>query len=284
MAVAALSVGALSPHLPRVPEPSLEDPRRSFRFSELLEEQDEHHEKLKGIAGVDHFRAHHVSELSPLWGSAQKGTGEHWGSAQKGADETLLRSTHPFLKQTAPEGGRSMTPSTPGKLIRSLSGDDKASAEFKKNLRKQTKEESPSQFARSALRAHDLPQFLFPVKSAVEFSISTDNKMRMVLDHPLEVVLDGHHIRFHGVITADISFGKLRHIKGVNLKKLLVWLPVDSISLLYPQGTSAQSLVRAVHFHAGPVNLDIPSACFLESLEEGSTKVHHHSRVRHHQH
>lgn len=272
MAPQALSVRTLSPRQPRDPEAPLED-QRSFRFPEVLGEQDEHQDKLKNIADIDHFQDHDFPKDLPPW-----------GFAQKGADEALFRSTHPFLRQTAPEGGRPPTPSTPGRLIRSLSGDDEASAEFKKNLQRQREEDSPSQFARSALRAHDLPQFLFPVKSAVEFSISADNKMRMVLDHPVEVVLDGHHISFHRVITADISFGKLRHIKGVSLKKLLLWLPVDSISLRYHEGASGHSFERAVHFHAGPVNLDIPSVCFLESLDEGSTKVPHHGRVRHHHH
>ncbi|CAI7764380.1 unnamed protein product [Closterium sp. NIES-53] len=75
------------------------------------------------------------------------------------------------------------------------------------------------------------------------------------LSHSVERNIHGNLVRYSSEVRGTICRGKITNLKGVHVRRLMLWLSVDSIE-------TREANPSDIHFRVGPVSEGIPRSAF----------------------
>ncbi|KAG6528780.1 hypothetical protein ZIOFF_010965 [Zingiber officinale] len=107
------------------------------------------------------------------------------------------------------------------------------------------------------LKKFGLPKGLLP-HSAKNYSLAQDGSFVVRFKHPCYVMFTDELVYYEDTITGHISYGSLSGIKGIQVEKLFVWLPISSFIAV------ADADSKAIQVNMGFLTETIPWKKFKE--------------------
>ncbi|KAJ0238647.1 hypothetical protein HA466_0238250 [Hirschfeldia incana] len=95
------------------------------------------------------------------------------------------------------------------------------------------------------LPKYGLPSGLLP-DSVTKFTLSDDGRFVVYLAKPCEIEFD-YRVRYDETVSGRISYGSITELKGIQVKRLFIWLDVDEIKVDLPPTDS-------IYFKVGFIN------------------------------
>ncbi|CAI5480999.1 unnamed protein product [Closterium sp. Yama58-4] len=109
--------------------------------------------------------------------------------------------------------------------------------------------------ASQALQENGLPPGLLPLQEVVQSTNTRTGPFQVKLSHSVERKIHGNLVRYSSEVRGTICRGKITNLKGVHVRRLMLWLSVDSIE-------SKEANSSDIHFRVGPVSEGIPRSAF----------------------
>lgn len=98
-----------------------------------------------------------------------------------------------------------------------------------------------------------LPQGLLP-DSVVSYTLHDDGRFVVVLPKPCYIQFD-YLVYYDKTITGKLSYGSITNLKGIQVKRFLLWFDVDEIKVdLLPSGS--------IYFQVGFINKKLDAGQF----------------------
>ncbi|CAI5475680.1 unnamed protein product [Closterium sp. Yama58-4] len=113
---------------------------------------------------------------------------------------------------------------------------------------------SPLQIAHAILKEHNLPHGLLPMESLADISFNSSDGRFVATQGKDECMAEfgGHYIKFDRVISGDLCQNGIFNLKGIRVKRFLMWLPIGSVRTDPPPG-------KNIHFQVGPFTASLPA-------------------------
>lgn len=95
-----------------------------------------------------------------------------------------------------------------------------------------------------------LPSFGFPpglLPDSVSYTLSDEGSLIVQFASPCQIQLDDDLVSYDKTISATLKLGRINNLEGMKIRKLLIWLNVDSIQVDLPPGGS-------IYFKIGLIN------------------------------
>lgn len=120
------------------------------------------------------------------------------------------------------------------------------------------------------LPKYGLPSGLLP-DSVTKFTLSDDGRFVVYLAKSCEIEFD-YRVRYEETVSGRISYGSITELKGIQVKRLFIWLDVDEIKVDLPPTDSIYFKVGFINKKLGIDQFKTVHSCGVSGSCGGSWK------------